>query len=115
MTPLEQEHYASRPQAFWRSMESYYRDLQETVREDADYWQGRFLDLSCPPADVAGPLIEDVVHLADAGHDRVAEYLAALIVQDVAARGGLPPPLIRSGLEPFPVATRKRFADRQSE
>lgn len=94
MTMEERQYYASRPAAFWQSLERYNQDVRGIVKEDTGYQASRFfLDLSCLPP-YKDPLFIDVVHLSDAGQARVAESLAAVILTDLAKRS----PFLKSGL-----------------
>ncbi len=85
MTAEEQGYYDSRPSAYWQSLDHYYRDVQALAKDDP-FWASRFLDLSRPVPDIAGSFFVDTVHLTDAGSDRTAEYLAALILADIEGR-----------------------------
>ena len=86
MTPEEKEYLASRPPAFWKSLERYNQDIRELVREDSKQGGSSLsLDLSFLPPDRQSLFI-DVVHLSNAGQDRVAEYAAALVLADLEQR-----------------------------
>lgn len=83
MAPEERRSYASRPPVYWQSLERYYQDIREMVKEDTEFWSHRFLDLSALPPDVAGPFFGDTVHLTDVGEDQTAKHLATLILTDL--------------------------------
>lgn len=101
MTAQERENHASRPSVFWRSLERYNQDLREIVQEGAAFWAPSFLDLSCPAADVPEGFISDTAHLTAAGQARSAEYIAALILEDMEERGGKPPEVL-AAVKPAP-------------
>lgn len=82
-TVEEARFFQARPPAYWQSLERYYQDLREVVEADRGFWGERFLDLSCPAPDVAGSFFTDTVHWTDAGARRTAEYVAALILDDL--------------------------------
>ena len=88
MTPEERAIHRPAPEVYWDSLDHYYRDIREIVKEDAEFWAPRFLDLSCPAPDFAGSFFIDRVHLTGAGANRTAEYLAALILEDLARHPG---------------------------
>jgi len=86
MTPEERALHGTVSGVYWDSLDRYYQDLREIVKEDAEFWTSRFLDLSCPAPDIVGPFFVDRAHLTGAGANRTAEYLAALILADLASR-----------------------------
>lgn len=90
MTPDEDYQLRTRPVVFWQSLARYYQDIRDLVKETPEFWESRFLDLSCPPPDVAGSFFTDHIHLTDAGANRSAEYLAALILADLDSRPAAP-------------------------
>ena len=84
MAAQEQRQYEALPPAFWQSLQQYYADLLSVVGEDADYWNARFVDLSCPAYSASEPLFFDRVHLTEAGHEYVAQRVADIILKDLA-------------------------------
>ena len=87
ITYQERLPYLLRPSVYWQSLEHYYQDIREVVQEDPEFWSHRFLDLSTPPTDAAGPFFNDTVHLTDVGEDYTAKSLATLILMDLRGRG----------------------------